>query len=222
VERMVIAVDVDGTLFDGHTVAPAAITALRRAREDGHLLVVVTGRRWETLPAVLGPTLALFHRVVGEEGGFLADVANGAVRLLAPPLDRSIVEALRVAGVEHLDIGRVTVSAAASDAGAFVGVSGSTQGRWHVVTNKDSVALSPVGHDKGTGLRSALADLDALDVPVLAIGDAGNDLPMFAVATIAVGVANADRNVTEAGIALTKASFGDGVAEALHHHLPTP
>jgi hydroxymethylpyrimidine pyrophosphatase-like HAD family hydrolase len=218
---MVIAVDVDGTLFDGHTIAPEAITALRRARDDGHLLVIVTGRRWETLPGVLGPALALFHRVVGEEGGFLADVASGVVRLLAPPLDRSIVDALRAAGVEHLDIGRATVSGAATATDAFTAASAAMPGRWHVVVNKESVALSPTGHDKGTGLRSALADLDALGVPVLAIGDAANDLPMFAVATVAVGVANADRSVTGAGIALTKASFGDGVAEALQHHLPT-
>ena len=46
---MVVAVDVDGTLYDGVEVAPEAIRELRRARADGHTLVIVTGRRWEEL-----------------------------------------------------------------------------------------------------------------------------------------------------------------------------
>jgi hypothetical protein len=89
-----------------------------------------------------------------------------------------------------------------------------------VVRNKDSIALVPPGHDKGTGVRTALADLDASTLPVLAIGDAANDLPMFAVASVAVAVANADETVRAAGIELTHAMFGDGVAEALRRHLP--
>jgi hydroxymethylpyrimidine pyrophosphatase-like HAD family hydrolase len=70
-------------------------------------------------------------------------------------------------------------------------------------------------------LRAALADLGAADLRVIAIGDAANDLPMFAVAAVAVGVANADLAVRSAGVELTQASFGDGVAEALLRHLPT-
>jgi hydroxymethylpyrimidine pyrophosphatase-like HAD family hydrolase len=219
VERTVIAVDVDGTLFDGHAVAPAAVAALAQARRDGHLLVIVTGRRWETLRDVLGSALELFHRVVGEEGGYLADVETGTVRLLAPALDPSIVTALHRAGVDHLDVGRVTVGGSAAHLDAFVEVSGRAGGTSRVVVNKDSVALVPVGHDKGTGVHAVLGDLGAIGARVLAIGDASNDLPMFAVASVAVGVANADAVVRAAGVELTLASFGDGVAEALQRHL---
>ena len=43
---MVVAVDVDGTLYDGVEVAPEALVELRRAHADGHTLVIVTGLRW--------------------------------------------------------------------------------------------------------------------------------------------------------------------------------
>jgi len=55
---------------------------------------------------------------------------------------------------------------------------------------------------------------------IIAIGDAANDLPMFAIAEIAVGVANADDVVRAAGIPLTSGAAGLGVAEALRAHLP--
>ena len=91
-----------------------------------------------------------------------------------------------------------------------------------IVTNKSSIALTPHGCNKGTGLRAAIADLELEDAPILAIGDAANDLAMFAVATIAVGVANADDAVRASGVPLTAASVGLGVAEALHRYLPQP
>ncbi len=65
-----------------------------------------------------------------------------------------------------------------------------------------------------------MAALDVGSWPVLAIGDAANDLPMFAVATLAVAVANADAAVLDAGVRQTAGSFGSGVAEALRVHLP--
>ena len=54
----------------------------------------------------------------------------------------------------------------------------------------------------------------------MAIGDASNDVAMFDIATIAVGVANSDDAVRASGVQLTTASFGSGVAEALRRHLP--
>lgn len=220
-ERAVIALDVDGTLFDGHSVARAAVAELERVHADGHLLVIVTGRRWETLSAVIGSVLPLFDRVVGEEGGYLVNVERGELRLLAPALEPSLVVALHDAGVEDLDIGRVVVSGSIDDIDAFVAVCHRVGGDRRVVINKRSVAIVPNGHDKGTGLHVALTDLGATSPKVVAIGDAANDLPMFAVADVALGVANADESERAAGIELTCASFGDGVAEALRRYLPT-
>ena len=64
VPKMLIAVDVDGTLFDGSGVAAEAVDALSRARAEGHTLVIVTGRRWEGLELVVPAVVALADRVV--------------------------------------------------------------------------------------------------------------------------------------------------------------
>jgi HAD superfamily hydrolase (TIGR01484 family) len=191
VQRMIIGVDIDGTLFDGVQVAPDAIRALQRARDEGHLLVVVSGRRWDDLPDVLGDVLELFHVVVGEEGAVIADVSSREVRLLADPIDSRLVAALHEAHVESLAVGRVVVGAPTRFAAEMAAARDRVGSHLRLVTNKASVALVPVGCDKASGLRAAIDLLHADGAPIVAIGDAENDLPMFAMATHAVAVANA-------------------------------
>lgn len=220
-ERMVVAVDVDGTLYDGIGVAPEAVAALQRCRDRGDLLVIVTGRRFETLPAVVPEVLALCELVVGEEGGVLVDVAAGTVELLAAGLEPELLAELRAAGVADLDVGHVVVGGPVAFLEAFVRARDLVDSPRHIVVNKQSVALAPLGCDKASGLRAALARAGAEGLPIIAIGDAANDLPMFAMATHPYGVANADASVLAAGVPITLAAAGRGVAEALGHHLPT-
>jgi hydroxymethylpyrimidine pyrophosphatase-like HAD family hydrolase len=217
---MVIALDVDGTLFDGVSVAQPAVEALVQALADGHTVVIVTGRRWEELGHVVPAILDLAARAVCEEGGVLVDVTSGQLTLLAEPAETELVAALRADGVPNLDIGHVVIGAPITSLALVSEIRDRIGSRRKVITNKGSIALTPDGCDKGSGLRAAVADLHLDGLPILAIGDAANDLPMFAVATIAVGVANADDAVRASGVPLTTASFGFGVAEALHHHLP--
>ncbi len=216
---MLIALDVDGTLFDGTRVAPAALAALRAARMDGHVVMIVTGRRAETLVDVVPDVLLLCDTVVGEDGGVLVDLASGAVELLAPRVEDGLIDALRAAGVTDLDVGQVAVGAPRRFEDDVRAVNERLGGSRHVLVNKGSVTLVPPGCDKGTGLRAAVARRGEPTPAILAVGDAANDLPMFAVATIAVGVANCDDAVRTAGIVLTDASYGDGVAEALARFL---
>ena len=219
---MVIAVDVDGTLYDGVEVAAEAVEALRRARTDGHTIVIVTGRRWEELGHVAAAILPMTDRVVCEEGGVLVDVATQHVTLLADPAEPGLVKALEAAGVPSLDVGHVVVGAPTTSLALVTEVRDRVGSRRIIITNKGSIALTPAGCDKGTGLRAALADLDLASLPIIAIGDAANDLAMFRIATIAVGVANADETVRASGVPLTTTTFGRGVAEALHRFLPRP
>ena len=219
-EQMVIALDVDGTLFDGVAVAPVATEAIRQAHADGHTIIIVTGRRWESLQSVIPAIVGMCDRVVCEEGGVLVNVASGELALLAEPVEPALIDALFAAGVPDLDIGHVVVGAPASWRAEVQSARDAVGSQRHLVLNKGSVALAPLGCDKGTGLRAALASLGLQQRRVIAIGDAANDLPMFAIAAIAVGVANADEAVRSAGITLTSGAVGLGVAEALHAHLP--
>jgi hydroxymethylpyrimidine pyrophosphatase-like HAD family hydrolase len=219
---MVIAVDVDGTLYDGASVAEQAVDALRDARATGHTVVIVTGRRWEELGHVVPTVLALTERVVCEEGGVLVNVNTGELTLLADAVEPELLVGLHAAGVPSLDVGHVVVGAPTSWLGVVTGVRDNVGSRRAIITNKGSIALTPLDCDKGTGLRAAVADLGVGHLPILAIGDASNDLAMFAIATIAVGVANADDAVRASGVPLTTASAGLGVAEAIRRFVPRP
>jgi hydroxymethylpyrimidine pyrophosphatase-like HAD family hydrolase len=217
---MVIAVDVDGTLFDGAEVAREAIEALHAARADGHTLVIVTGRRWEELGHVVSEVLPMTDRAVCEEGGVLVNVGTGQLSLLAEPAEADLIAALRAAGVRNLDIGHVVIGAPTTSLDVVTAVRDRVGSQRMVITNKGSIALAPAACNKGTGLLAAIADLHLEGRDILAIGDASNDVAMFDVATIAVGVANSDDAVRASGVQLTTASFGLGVAEALRRHLP--
>ena len=220
-ERRLIAVDVDGTLYDGTGVAPEAVEALRACSAGGDLVVIVTGRRWETLSSVVPAVLELCDRVVAEEGGVLVDVATGRIELLADPVEPELLMALRAAGVPDLDVGHVVVGGPVAFESMFVAARDRAASSRTVIVNKGSVALAPKGCDKASGLRAAIHALDAHDACVIAIGDAANDLPMFAMAHHPHAVANADAAVRAAGVPLTQAATGRGVAEALRLHLPT-
>jgi hydroxymethylpyrimidine pyrophosphatase-like HAD family hydrolase len=222
VQKMVIAIDVDGTLFDGSAVADEAVAALTQARADGHTLIIVTGRHWEGLDLVVPAVVALADCVICEEGGVMVDVATGRLSLLHEPVEPDLVAGLVAAGVPALDVGHVVIGAPTTSLAAVTEVRDRLGSRRIIITNKSSIALAPRGCDKGSGLRAAIAALHAHDLPILAIGDAQNDLPMFEVATIPVGVANADDAVRASGVPLTEASVGLGVAEALHRYLPPP
>jgi hydroxymethylpyrimidine pyrophosphatase-like HAD family hydrolase len=219
-QKMVVAVDVDGTLYDGTEVAPEAIDSLRQASADGHTLIIVTGRRWEQLADVLS-CIELFDCAVCEEGGVLVDIESEMLTLLAAPVEPLLVAALRAAGIPQLDVGHVVVGAPKTWLNVVVEVRDRLRSQRTVSVNKGSVALVPPGCDKGSGLLSAVDDLNVQGMAILAIGDAANDVPMFTVATFGVGVANADETVRRSGVPLTRSAYGRGVAEALRQYLPT-
>lgn len=218
-EQMVVALDVDGTLFDGVSVAPAAIAAIREAHTDGHTIIIVTGRRWESLQAVVPSVVELCDRIVCEEGGVMVNVGSGDLTLLAEPLEQALLAELVAASIPDLDVGHVVVGAPATWLAEVQAARDAVGSPRHLVINKGSVALAPAGCDKGTGLHAAMVDLGVVGRRIIAVGDAANDLPMFAIADVAIGVANADDAVRAAGIPLTTAAAGLGVAEALRAHL---
>ena len=219
-EQLVIAVDVDGTLYDGSGVATEATDALTSARDAGHRIVIVTGRRWEQLGHVVPTILPLCERAVCEEGTVLVDVSTGHFTLLGPPADVSLVEALSAEGVAPLDVGHVVIGAPSSARAKVDLVLAHIGSKLVITTNKGSIGMMPAGCDKGAGLTAAIMDLGVPHLRVLAIGDAANDLPMFAVASLPVAVANADDAVRASGVPMTMAASGLGVAEALRSYLP--
>lgn len=215
---MIIALDVDGTLFDGVGVDPRAVMAIARAHREGHTVIIVTGRPWRDLGIVIGEILPLAAAAVCEDGAVVVDCVGGAKRILAAAPTAELVRALQLRGVDNAVAGDVAVGMPVRHAAVAAALVASYPGL-HLVYNKDSVAIVPDGCDKGTGLRTALVQCGLEGQRILAIGDASNDLPMFRMADVAVGVANADDVVRASGVALASAAVGAGVAEAITVHL---
>jgi hydroxymethylpyrimidine pyrophosphatase-like HAD family hydrolase len=220
---MLVALDVDGTLYDGSKVDPAAIAAIDDAVSTGHTVVIVSGRPWRDLQQIIPDVLRVSSAAVCEHGAVLVDLPSGTVHHLAQPVDPTVRDMIIAAdgdgsGVEHMVVYEATIGLPAS-ARQLAESACARVGGCYVVANKDSIAIVPNGCDKGTGLARAIEQLGMSDRTLLAIGDATNDLPMFALADVAVAVANADPELAETGIEVTRRAFGAGVAEALARHL---
>ena len=219
---MIVALDVDGTLYDGRSVAPVAIRAIEEAVAAGHAAVIVSGRPWRDLQQIIPDVLRSTAVAVCEHGAVLVDVRASTVEYLADPVDPAVPGLIAAAdGDESADemvVFEATVGLPAS-AREIAESACATVGGCYVVANKESIAIVPNGCDKGTGLTRAIEHLEMRDRAVLAIGDATNDLPMFARADVAVAVANAEPALVATGVEVTGQPFGAGVAEAITRHL---
>lgn len=218
--RTIIALDVDGTLFDGASVDEQATAAVEEAHRAGHVVMIVTGRPWRDLRSIVPGLLPSVSTAVCEHGALMVDVATGEVTHLVPAVPGHVREALIAARLPSMVLFEATIGFDAIDRATVEEVCAQPGSGSYVVGNKDSIAVVPVGCDKGTGLRRAI-ETSALDGHrIIAIGDATNDLPMFAIADVAVAVANAEPALVATGIELASRPFGAGVAEALRLHLP--
>ena len=93
--RQVIAVDVDGTLYDGESIHPDAIAALDAARSEGDTILIVSGRPWRDLPVIAPEIVALATAAVCEDGAVLVDIATGERRRFAEPPPLAVVDELQ-------------------------------------------------------------------------------------------------------------------------------
>ncbi len=104
-----LATDYDGTLATAGTVGDDVWTALRRLRESGRKVVLVTGRDVDDLRDVC-PNLDRFDGVVAENGGVLYRPKTGERLLLAPAPPREFVKQLRARGVAPLTVSATLVA----------------------------------------------------------------------------------------------------------------
>jgi hydroxymethylpyrimidine pyrophosphatase-like HAD family hydrolase len=216
----IVALDVDGTLFDGTRVDEQATAAVEEADRSGHVVMIVTGRPWRDLRVIVPGLLPSVTTAVCEHGALMVAVATGDVKHLTPPVPSHVREALIAARLDSMELYEATLGFDAVDRPVVEEICGRPGSNSYVVGNKDSIAVVPDGCDKGTGLRRAIEESGIDGHRIIAIGDATNDMPMFAIADVAVAVANADPALEAAGIELTDQPFGAGVAEALRRHLP--
>lgn len=210
---LALATDYDGTIaHDGLTDADT-LAALRRLKESGRKLILVTGRELEDLLATFDH-IDLFDRAVLENGALLYHPATRESRQIAPPPPEALVDRLKAAGIP-LSVGRSILATVVPHEHAMLNAIRDLGLEWHVIFNKGSVMALPSGVNKATGLEPALEELGIPADRVVGVGDAENDHAFLRMCGLSVAVANALPAVKETADLVTAGARGLGVTELI-------
>ena len=208
-----LATDYDGTLARDGGVDDRTLEALLELKVTGLRLVLVSGRRLPDLRQAFPESDDLFDRTVAENGALLYDPARGDERLLCPPVDPSLVAALRARRVEPLSVGRAIVATLRPQETATREVIRDLGLRVSLVHNKDAVMVLPAGAGKAGGLAAALADLGVAPRRTVGVGDAENDVAFLELCGCAAAVANALPALKRRADLVLDAANGEGVRD---------
>ena len=210
----VLATDYDGTLATHGKVAPSTVAALRELVAGGRQAILVTGRLLHEIRQICDG-IELFDVVVAENGALMWSEATGT-QALASPIPLDLVAILRRRGVTPLNVGRVICSTWSDHEEAVREAASELNLDVTLVHNKGSLMILPADVDKATGLDAALRLLRERREAVVAVGDAENDLPLFAASGCSAAVANALDVVKGSARILLANSHGAGVEELIH------
>ncbi len=208
----VAAVDLDGTLTSRGCVSAKALEAIGSARQNGLVVVLVTGRIGRELAAEFPDIADHFDALVLENGAVV--VTDGRTHRLAAPVDRVLDDALAERGVLFRR-GEVLLAIDGEHAATVVEVIGMLGLDCQIVRNRAAVMVLPAGVTKGTGLGAVLTEMDLSLHNTVAVGDAENDLSLFGTAEIGAAVANAVPSLREHADLVLGKEDGAGVAELL-------
>lgn len=214
----VLAADYDGTLATDGRVDPPTIEALRRLKESGRKLVMVTGRELDELLDIL-PEIDLFDRVVAENGALLYRPADKEEVPLGEPPPAEFVDRLKARGVGPISVGRVIVATWEPHETAVLEVVRDMALELQVIFNKGAVMILPSGVNKATGLEVAMRDLGLSAHNVVGVGDAENDHAFLAASECAVAVSNALGALKERADWTTTGDHGRGVVQLIEQLL---
>jgi HAD superfamily hydrolase (TIGR01484 family) len=209
-----LAADYDGTLAEHGSVGAETLDALRRLRAAGRRLLLVTGREVEDIRHACSD-LALFDRIVAENGGVLYDPATGRERALAPAPPAAFVENLMERGVEPISVGRTIVATWSPHEKAVLSAIAALGLDLQITFNKGAVMVLPAGVTKATGLKAALDELELSPLNVVGVGDAENDHAFLRICGASAAVANAIPALSQACDLVLDGDHGAGVVELI-------
>lgn len=215
-----LATDYDGTLAHHGVVDQPTIAALKRFRESGRKLILVTGREIDELLGIF-PEIGLFDRVVAENGALIYRPATREEEMLCEPPDSRFIERLKQAGATPLSVGRTIVGTrepyetVALEAIRDLGL------ELQVIFNKGAVMVLPSGVNKATGLRAALEEMGLSPHNVVGVGDAENDHALLQFCECGVAVGNALPTLKEHADWVTTKGHSEGVTELMDAMIQT-
>ena len=212
-----IASDYDRTLTDESLViSENAVISLKSARKDGITVFLVSGRKLPFLESV-NKDRDFVDMIVAENGAVVYDPRDGTKILLGDGLDE-----LKAAFSDvdfPVDVEEVIVATTAEHLEEVREIIEKNNLSVDIELNRDDVMIMPAGVNKCTGVLKA-AEICGIDRQHLAgIGDAENDLKLFAAAGTRVAVANAVQRLKDEADIVCSAPYGDGVSEFVRNVL---
>ena len=221
--KKVLAVDIDGTItLNGWgTIHLGALKKLRQLNDNGHKIILVTGRS-----SVEGYLLSVFggltHLAVGENGGCITyddlmkhkTIGNKAqciqaLAFLQNRVDGDIKEKQVFPRMTEVVLERtfdiLKAQKVLDDEGLDVSLFDSGYA-FHINSNRV---------DKGTGFLEALKMLDCKIDDTIAIGDSETDIPLFKVVPNSIAVHNSIPELKKIAKIVTTKESGEGVLEGL-------
>lgn len=209
---LALAADYDGTVAHHGAMTSEARDALRRLKETGRRLVLVTGRELADLRHSLSELL-LFDRVVAENGAVIYNPAIDETRSLAPGPPVRLVQTLMERNVEPISVGHSIVATWQPHETTVLGAIRELGLELQIIFNKSAIMILPPGINKASGLKAALVEMDISAHNVVAVGDAENDHAFLRLCGCSAAVENALPSIKEeADLRLSK-DHGAGVAE---------
>lgn len=207
-----LATDYDGTIAHDGIVPETTLAALKRFKETGRKLIMVTGREMPDLKRVF-PELAVFDKVVAENGALVYTPSTEEERPIAPAPPPEFVALLKARGVTPLSVGRSIVATWEPHQTTVLDAIKELGLELEIIFNKGAVMVLPTGINKAAGLAEALCDLSLSLHNVVGVGDAENDHAFLRACGCSVAVANALPAVKDTADLVTKAARGEGVEE---------
>ena len=211
---LALATDYDGTLAKDGVTDDATLEALRRLRQSGRKLILVTGRELPDLERVF-PHIDLFDRVVAENGALVYDPGSKEKKLLGQRPPDKFIEELKRCHVNSLSVGEVIVATWHPHEAAVLEAIRSQGLELQVIFNKDAVMVLPSGVNKMTGLKQALEQLKLSRHNIVGIGDAENDHAFLSCCECSAAVSNALPAIKERVDLVTRGDRGTGVTELI-------
>src|SRR5215467_3733725 len=153
-----LASDYDGTLAHDGLVSNETLSALKRLRQFGRKLILVTGRLLPDLESVFSDA-DLFDCIVAENGAILYTPSTREKQVLAPPPKQAFVEELHRRGIQPLEVGDAIVATWRPNETVVLELIRDLGLELDVIFNKDAVMVLPSGINKRSGLQAALDNL---------------------------------------------------------------
>jgi len=222
-KKKTFAIDIDGTItLNGMgQIHLEALSRLRSLKEEGHNVILVTGRS-----SVEGYLLSIFggltHMAVGENGGCISfgdeiqhkllgnkgecihALATIQAKLNAEVKEKSVFPRMTEVVLERtFDIEKAQKVIDDNNLNVVLTDSGYA---YHINSK---------GVDKGSGFLEVVKMLDVDVNDTIAIGDSDTDVPLFKVVKNNIAVSNSTENLKKLAKIITTKQSGEGVLEGL-------